>query len=130
MRYFVNRESDTLWITEDGSIGAPFELSEFPDPAGDFADDTMQGYGTMTYLDAERYYGILTEIKRTWDWLEEFPLLILDPDGWRGVNELSFDALITRREFAERVYISTVQHGDALKRLLEIENPVKWTADR
>lgn len=125
MRYFINRGSDTLVYEAEGRY-YPYTLTQREEEGSVFETDDLGG--SVGHLPTA--FGPLEEAKSTWDWLEEFPLLILDPDGWRGVNELSFDALITRREFAERVYISTVQHGSALKRLLEIENPVKWTADR
>lgn len=42
------------------------------------------------------------------DWEDEFGVIVLDPDGWRGKDHKSWDEPITRDEFWHRMVQSTV----------------------
>jgi hypothetical protein len=52
------------------------------------------------------------ELKSTDEWLKDYPVVILDPDGWDRKNLAeSWKEKITFEEFSRRVLYSTVQLG-------------------
>lgn len=57
-------------------------------------------------LDAE-----IEELKDAYQWSEEFGIVILDADGWRGsfdLPELPLETRVSRKEFEQRMNISTI----------------------
>lgn len=53
------------------------------------------------------------EILRTpEEWSEIFNVIILDPDGWRGSQYKDWNEPLTREEFSERLWVSTISGGD------------------
>jgi len=47
-------------------------------------------------------------LKTPEQWSEKYKVLILDPDGWRGVDSPSWDEPITEEDFVERMSVSTI----------------------
>jgi hypothetical protein len=52
----------------------------------------------------------MEDLRSTTDWLVEFDVRIVDPDGWRSPDALGFDVPISRDEFMARLNVSTVDH--------------------
>jgi hypothetical protein len=50
--------------------------------------------------------------RRPEDWCRIHKVVILDPDGWRGVDSPSWDTPIDEDEFLERMSVSTICSSD------------------
>lgn len=51
------------------------------------------------------------DLRTTTEWLVEFDVAIVDPDGWRGPGGVGYDVPIDRDEFLRRLSMSTVDYG-------------------